>query len=154
MSNRPGRDFMSYAVREYVSRDVVTADAGTSAVAGSKIMREKGVGYVIVLENTQLAGIVTEHDFVERLVAEEKEPSRVKLSEIMSTPVITVDPDLTLREAVETMAKHRIRKLPVVREGVLYGILTARDIAKHFREYEDRVERDLVRTMFRFPFPF
>ena len=145
---------MPYAVREYVSEDVVTADGRTSASEASKTMMERGVGYVVVVENGQLVGIVTERDLVEKVVAKEKEPSKVRLSEIMSSPVITVDPDLTLTAAVETMAKHRIRKLPVVRNGRLCGILTARDIARHFREYEHRVERDLVRTMFRFPFPF
>jgi len=145
---------MSYAVREYVSEDVVTADGRTSASEASKTMMERGVGYVVVVENGQLVGIVTERDLVEKVVAKEKEPSKVRLSDIMSSPVITVDPDFTLTAAAETMAKHRIRKLPVVRNGRLWGILTARDIAKHFREYEDRVERDLVRTMFRFAFPF
>lgn len=144
---------MSYAVKDFMGKDVVTVDAGTSVTEGSRIMKEKGTGYLIVLESARLAGIVTERDLVEKVIADEREPSKTKVSEIMSTPLITVDPDVTLTEAVKTMAKHGIRKLPVIRDDTVYGILTARDIARHFPEYEERVVRDLVMSISHFTFP-
>lgn len=73
---------------------------------------------------------------------------------LMSQPLVTVDPDATVEEAMKIMAKHGIRKLPVVRDTILYRIFTARDLAKHFHEYEDRVAREKIRGMSLFSLPF
>jgi len=130
-----------------MQKSVATIDGSVSALEAAKIMAEKGSTYLVVLENTQLAGIVTERDFVARVVARERDPSGTKISEIVSKPLVTINPDATLSEAVKIMAKHGIRKLPVVQNGILCGILTSRDIMRHFNEYEDKVIRDIIRSM-------
>lgn len=135
---------MSYRVKDYMSKDVATADVGVSALTVSKLMVMKDIGYIIVLEKTQPTGIVTERDLVMKVMAKEKDPSTVKVSEVMSSPIITVDLDATVEDAVKTMAKNKIRRLPVVRNNVIYGIFTTRDLTKHFSKYEDRVTRDLI----------
>lgn len=71
---------------------------------------------------------------VDKVVAEETEPSKARVAEMMSTSPVTVDADVILIEAVKMMAEHRIRKVPDVRNGILCEILTARDLAKHFPE--------------------
>ena len=132
----------------------MTVDAEASAVIASKTMMENNVGYLIVLKNDQPAGIVTEKDLVVKVMAKEIEPSKIKVYEVMSTPMITIDPDATVEDAVITMAEHGIRRLPVVRDGILYGIFTSRDLAKHFKEYEDRVTQNIVRSMATLSLPF
>jgi CBS domain-containing protein len=84
---------MSYRVKDCMRRDIVTVDAEASAAVASKIMMENSVGSLIVLENDPPAGIVTEWDLLPNIMAEEREPSKVKVSEAMSTLLVTIDPD-------------------------------------------------------------
>jgi CBS domain-containing protein len=135
---------MSYLIKDYMQKDIATVNIGTSTVEASKLMMKKAVGYLIVMDKGQPVGIVTERDLVWKVMAEEREPLKVCVSEFMSAPLITVDPDATIEDAVRTMAKHKIRKLPVVRNNIIYGIFTTRDLTKHFNKYEDRVTRDII----------
>ena len=145
---------MSYLIKDYMIKEIATIDVENSAAEASKMMLDKVVGYLIVLENGQPAGIVTEKDLVLKVMAKEKEPSKVKASEIMSTPLITIDPDATVEDAVKTMVQHGIRRLPVVRDSIIYGMFTSRDLAKHFNEYEDRITKDIIRSMSMVSLPF
>ena len=145
---------MSYRIKDYMRKNIITVDAEASASTASKTMMENIVGYLIVLQNDQPAGIVTERDLVLKVMAKEREPLKVKVSEVMSTPLVTIDPDASVEDAVKTMVEHGIRRLPVVREGIIYGIFTARDLARHFNEYEDRVTKDIIRSMSMISLPF
>ncbi|MDQ1280592.1 MAG: hypothetical protein QG670_1855 [Thermoproteota archaeon] len=135
---------MSYLVKDYMSRDVVTIDIDASALEVSKLLTAKEIGYVIVLEKSQPKGIITELDLVTKVMAKEKNSSMVKISEIMSTPLITVDLNGTVEDAVKTMAKYKIRRLPVVKDNVIYGIFTTRDLTRNFSKYADKLTRDLI----------
>lgn len=75
------------------------------------------------------------------------DPKNVKIDEIMSIPLITIDPDADLTEAAKIMKKHKIRRLAVVREGTLQGILTALDIARNLENYVDEEMRDILRYL-------
>jgi len=77
---------MSYQIKDYMEKNIATVDVGASAVEVSKLMLEKGVGYLIVLEKDQSIGIVTEQDLVWKVMAKERDPSKVKVSESMSAP--------------------------------------------------------------------
>ncbi len=145
---------MSYLVKEYMRKDVPTIDSDASALQASKLMVEKTAGHLIVLHNAKPAGIITERDLVSKLLAREKDPSKTKTSQLMSTPLITVDPDASVEEAVRTMVRHKVRRLAVVRDGIIYGMFTARDLAKNFNDYEDRVTKDIIKHMATFSLPF
>jgi CBS domain-containing protein len=136
---------MSYLVKQYMRKDVPTIDGGSSATDAAKAMTKAGRGFLIVLRNDQLAGIVTRDDLVSKIIAEEKDPARITVAQIMSSPLITVDPDQNLVEAAEIMHKNNIRRLPVVKDGILYGMITAMDVAQHCGEYADRAVRDILR---------
>jgi CBS domain-containing protein len=135
---------MSQIVKDYMNRNVATVSAEAFVVQASKIMMENHSGYLIVLEKTQPVGIVTENDLVVKVMAKEREPSNVRVSEVMSAPLIIADPDTTVQEAARTMAKHGIRRLPVVRDNHIHGIFTTRDLTKHLNEFLDRVVRDIT----------
>jgi CBS domain-containing protein len=145
---------MSYSVKTYMRRDLATADVEASASEASKIMLEKDIGYLIVLDKAQPIGIVTVRDLVMKVMAKGRDPLTVKISEIMSSPLVTIDPDATIEDAVETMVKHGVRSLAVVRDSILYGTFGARDLARHFKEYEEKVTRDIIRSMASISLPF
>jgi len=138
---------MSFLVKNYMNKSVRTVDMEASVAEASRIMMERRIGYLIALENTRPVGIVTGCDLVVRVMARERDPSKIRVSEVMSTPLVVLDPDTTVEDAARTMAKHGKRRLPVVRGDRLYGVFSAWDLAKHFNEYEDRVARDIVGSM-------
>jgi CBS domain-containing protein len=134
-------------VKNYMRKDISTISTEASATEASKTMSTDKVGYIIVLDKGRPVGIVTERDLVRKIMAEEKSPKETKISECMSSPLISIDPDKSIEEAVETMKKHGFRRLPVVKNNIIYGIFTARDLVDHFEEFEDKLTRDIVRFM-------
>ena len=138
---------MSGRVKDYMEREFFEIDIEASALEASKTMMAKSSDYLLVLDRERPVGIVTDLDLVMKVMATEKEPSEVKVSEIMSTPLIMIDPDATFEEAKETLIEHGIRRLPVARDNIFYGLFTGRDLGKHFQEYEERVAGDIVKHM-------
>ena len=145
---------MSYSVKQYMRTDLPIVDVKNSAVEASKIMVEKEIGCAIVLDKNKPVGIVTEKDLVVKVMAKDKEPSKVMVSEIMTKPVITIEPDASIEDAVKIMAENGIRRLPVVHKGIIYGLFTARELAKNFNDYADKVTRDIIKTMSIVSLPF
>jgi CBS domain-containing protein len=145
---------MSYFVKDYMRKDIVALDEAVSVLEASRTMLAKSIDYVIVLSKGQPIGILTSHDIVMEAVAKEKIPAKVKVSEIMSSPLVGVDPDADVQDAVKTMVEHSVRTLGVVRDNILYGTLGARDLARHFNEYSERVTTDIVRAMSHVSIPF
>ncbi len=116
-------------VKEVMTRDVCTARKDESLLNASRKMIEFGVGSIIIVENGKPIGIVTEKDILKKVVARNKVPAKVRLEEIMSTPLITIKPTTSLREATDIMKKRGIRRLPVVDDsGNLIGIITDSDV--------------------------
>jgi signal-transduction protein with cAMP-binding, CBS, and nucleotidyltransferase domain len=110
------------------SNPTTTVHDATVAQAALAMCRDE-VGSCIVLRKNLPIGIVTEEDINCKVVAKDKKPSSVRVSEIMSTPLITVKADKTVGEAAHMMIKHRVRRLPVVDdEQRVIGIVTVRDI--------------------------
>jgi len=95
-------------------------------------MCQFGIGYVVVLENERVVGIVTERDLLKRIVAATRDPEKTFVREIMSKPVIVVGPDLALEDAVKLMFKHKIKKLPVIGgyPRRLVGLVILTDVAR------------------------
>jgi len=134
-----------------MSKEIATIDSAASIFEASKVMKEKNAGYPIVLEKAQPAGIVTHGDFVNKVLAGDKDPATTKVSEVMSAPLITVDPDTAVNETVRAMVKNDVRRLPVVRDGIIYGIFRARYLVRHFNDYEERITRDMIRSLALWP---
>lgn len=94
------------------------------------LMRSWKVGSVIIIEDGRPVGIVTERDFVEKVVAEDRRPSEVRALDIMSRPLVTVGPKESVADAGRKMAQLRLRRLPVVVGDQLIGMLTENDITR------------------------
>ncbi|MEM1670794.1 MAG: CBS domain-containing protein [Archaeoglobaceae archaeon] len=116
-------------VKEIMTRDVCKASIDENIHSVAKRMVEYGVGSAVIMDGNKPVGIVTEKDLIAKVVAKNKSPSSVKVREVMSSPLITIKPTTSIREAASIMTKKGIRRLPVVNEnGELVGIITDNDI--------------------------
>jgi len=116
-------------VREIMSSPVLTVDQDQNVVEAAKIMDVGLVGAVIVTgDGEKPVGILTERDIVKRVVSQGLNPVEVKVKEIMSTPLRTVEPEVKIVDAAKMMNQYQIRRLGVVYKGELVGIVTGRDI--------------------------
>jgi CBS domain-containing protein len=106
-------------------------DAGKSVAYAAKMMRDEDVGLAPIVEGDKLIGTLTDRDIATRVVAEDKDPAQTTVREVASTDVVTIDPRQDLDEALRLMAKHQVRRLPVVEEdGKLVGIVAQADVAR------------------------
>ena len=124
---------MTY-VRELMSKNVVTLDIEKSAYDAAKLMMERDISTLIITKDNEPIGIVTERDFVRRICGKDMKSSQIKLSEIMSSPLITIGSDMPIDIAAATMAERKIRRLVVVQDSKMLGILTGTDLVKNLRE--------------------
>lgn len=115
-------------VKEAMRTKILTCSPSDNVRKVAKDMRKNRVGSSIVLSKNKAIGIVTESDILGKVVAEGRDANRTKVEEIMSTPIITIDPYITIEDAMKIMNKHSIRRLPVVERGKLVGIITERDL--------------------------
>jgi CBS domain-containing protein len=96
------------------------------------MMRDEDVGIAPIVEGDRLVGVLTDRDIAVRVVAEGRAPEQGKVTEVASRDIVTLDPQQDLDEALRLMARHQVRRLPVVEEdGRLVGILAQADVAKH-----------------------
>ena len=132
-------------------KEIVTVDEEVSVAEASEMMRERGEGGAIILRKGTPVGMVTERDITYKVTAEALDARRVKVAEIMQEPLIVVDPDADLVEAAKLMDEHKIRRLAVVRKGVIYGVLRAIDIARNLERHTDSEIRKILRYAFFVP---
>lgn len=118
-----------YFARDIMKKQVTTVDSSSTIMAAARKMNEEEIGCVIVMEKGNPIGIITERDFVRKIVVNEK-PTSILVKEVMSSPLISVDPDATIWELAEEMKLKKIHKMPVVHENKLVGIVTTTDITR------------------------
>ena len=117
-------------VKEAMKSNPVIVKHTITVLDAAKLMREKKIGNVIVVEKKHPIGILTESDILKKIVAEGKNANEILVEEVMSTPIIVADPYIPVEEAMKTMGKCNIRRLPVVENGELIGIITHKDISR------------------------
>jgi CBS domain-containing protein len=112
-----------------ISEDATVRDA-------AKLMHQHRIGSLVVTADNAkgVAGIITERDILGKVTAENKSPAKVKVNEIMTKKVITVTPDAFIDDAIYLMIEHKIKKLPVVENRELIGIITSTDIVNNSLE--------------------
>ena len=136
---------MSYIVKDYMEKDVPTIGDTATVTEAAKMMSDLGKGFLVVLKGGMPGGIVTEEDFVKKVLASDLDPKTLSVGQIMSSPLITINPDEDLLKASQLMKEHEVRRLPVVKDGIIYGVITAMDIATHCGNYVDKSVRDIIR---------
>lgn len=118
-------------VVELMNENVITISPEDSAALAARLLFRHNIGAIpVCTEDRRLRGIVTDRDIVLRCVAAENAPEKTKVKEIMTRSVITVSPEDDVRRAAHQMASGQVRRLPVVWEGELVGMLSIGDMAK------------------------
>ena len=110
-------------------KNVISIDSSMTVKDAAIMMADTNVGCVVITRGNAPIGILTERDFVKRIVSEERDLS-TPLADVMSFPLITVDSGDTVWEAAEIMKRNKIHKAPVEDQGKLVGIITTTDIVK------------------------
>ena len=119
------------AVRDLLARksgEIITVPGATTVLDASILMVERGIGGVMVIESGRLAGIFTERDVLRRVVAVQRDPATTLVTDVMTTPVLTVTPDTTCEECRALMTERRIRHLPVIGPAGLIGLISSGDV--------------------------
>jgi Predicted signal-transduction protein containing cAMP-binding and CBS domains len=130
-------------VKEIMNRDVIGIDPDDTAEVAAQRMKHYDVGNLVVINNKKAIGIVTEEDLVRKLVSKNLLPEKVKIGDIMTSPLITVSPNTSLTSAMRIMLKNNIRRLPIVEDRKLVGIITNKDILSVSPEL-NRILIDLI----------
>jgi CBS domain-containing protein len=125
---------MAKNVREAMTASVSSVSPSQSLADAAEVMKGEDIGSVPIVEDGRLKGIVTDRDIVTRAVAERRDPQTVRVEEIASHDLVTVDPGQDLDEALALMAHHKVRRLPVLEDGQLVGMLAQADVAIEARE--------------------
>jgi CBS domain-containing protein len=120
---------MARTVEEIMTRDPRTVNASDSVVDAARVMNESDIGDVIVVDNGEVSCIVTDRDIVVRAIAEGRDPSSTRVSEVCTGGVEAIEPDASVDDALRKMREADIRRLPVVQDGRPVGIVSLGDLA-------------------------
>jgi CBS domain-containing protein len=126
-------------VKEVMSKPAISIDQKGTVFDASMIYKEKHVGCLIVTDNGDVVGILTERDIIERSICLDKNPRDTKVKEIMTEDVTVIQELDTLQRASDVMMKNRIKKLPVVKDDAVVGIITASDIVRVLPKLSDQL---------------
>jgi CBS domain-containing protein len=118
------------AVKDIMTKEVITIEPSKTVFEAAQIMTEKGLSCLIVVIKAFPVGILTERDIVRRIVAKRASPD-TKITEAMTKNLITVEPETSLREAARIMSTNKIRRLPVLKQNKLVGIVVASDFVRN-----------------------
>ncbi len=120
-------------INEIMNNFVVSVDSSVTSIDAAKMMEDTGVGAVVVLEHGLPVGIVTDRDFAIKIAAHSF-PIDTPIRRIMSSPLISIDSNSDLWDASNLMSTRNIRKLPVIDNNKIVGIITSSDLIKHIAD--------------------
>jgi CBS domain-containing protein len=119
---------MSTKVKDVMIQNVKIADSDDTVFKVANIMNRHEIGSIIISKKGKAVGIVTERDILKRVVSKNKDPSKTKIHEVMSSPLVTIEPTTTVIQAAQKMVKQKVKKLVVTNSGKLVGILSLTDL--------------------------
>ena len=118
-----------------MSRRILSVGPDTTVIEVARTMQEKKVGALLVAEGARFIGIVSETDLVRRVLAARGDVQQVRVSEIMRSPIITIEIDRSAHEASDLMSERGIRHLAVTDDGKIVGMLSVRDLLRYFKNW-------------------
>ena len=127
-------------VEEVMTRDVVTIQNNETVYDACKLYSEKKVGSLVVMDKDIIVGIVTERDIIERAILKKKSPIKTKIRDIMTPNIKTVHALAPLEKAAFIMKENRIKKLPVILNNEIVGIITETDLSQTIEVFSEAVE--------------
>ena len=127
---------MSMLVKDVMTKNVMKIESSAPAKKAAELMAKYDIGCLIVMNDGKPIGIVTERDMLKRVLLQFKDLRMTRVDDIMSTPLIASNPETELAEALRLMNERRIKKLPIVEEDVLIGLLTLTDVVRSVGYFE------------------
>jgi CBS domain-containing protein len=123
---------MGKSIRDAMTSNPCSIDADKPVAYAAKMMRDEDVGLAPIVEGDKLIGTLTDRDIATRVVAEGRDPNSTTVREVASQDLVTIEPNARLDDALQLMAKHQVRRLPVVEQGDrLIGVVAQADVAEH-----------------------
>ena len=111
-------------------KEVITIEVNATVRKAVRLMNNREIGCLVVVKEGKPAGIVTERDMLKRVLFPTRDPRAVEVGEIMSKPLLLIESEKKIEDAVELMFKHKIKKLPVIENGRLVGLVTMTDLIR------------------------
>ncbi|PPT60887.1 CBS domain-containing protein [Xanthomonas arboricola] len=118
--------------------EVFAVAADAAVIEAIRLMADKGIGAVLVMDGPRLVGIVSERDYARKVVLRDRASSTTSVADIMSTQVVTVSPSDTVERCMQLMTDGRFRHLPVVENGRVQGVISIGDLVKAVIENQQR----------------
>ena len=134
-------------VQNAMTKNVITVKPETSVSQAAKTMNENRISGVVVVEDERVVGILTERDIISKIVSQGKDASSLRVGEIMSKPVKTIAPETDLEEAATIMVRSKIKRLPVIENQKLAGILTSADIVSFYIDADKIVWESAIKNL-------
>ena len=129
---------MANSVRKAMTEVPRSIGPSASVVEAAQLMRDEHIGSLPITDGDTLLGMITDRDITTRVVAEAADLATTSVGDVYSQDLVSVEPDKDLEEALGLMARHQVRRLPVVQDGRLVGIIAQADIALTLREDEKK----------------
>ncbi len=126
-------------IKEIMKKEVFCVPFDCSVIDAARMMQSSNVGCLVVTQNGQAKGILTDRDIVLKVTASGSDPSSMKVSDIMQTRLIFASPEMDLLDASRLMASHQVRRLPVVENGHVIGIVSTTDLSSIVKEEIDNL---------------
>jgi CBS domain-containing protein len=121
---------MMLKIEDIMVETVITVEADATVMKAVKVMNENEIGCLVITRKGRAVGILTERDLLKRVIGKSLNPAKTKVRDIMTKPLIAGYPDMDLEDATRLMFEKKIKKLPVVDNGRLKGLITLTDVAR------------------------
>ena len=121
-------------IRDIMEKDVITIENDKTAQDAAKIIAEKDISFLVIMNEGKPQGILSESDFVRKIAAEDKKASEIKITEVMSYKFRSVAPTTTIEDAIQKMLNNNIRRLIILDNEKLVGVITQTDLASYLRD--------------------
>ncbi|MBK1879611.1 CBS domain-containing protein [Pelagicoccus mobilis] len=116
------------------SIELLSVAPDTTVQKAVELMNRVRVGSVLVMDSKSLVGIFTERDVLRKIVAEGRDATKVAVSEVMSSQLVTISPDTEVGQAMDIVSENKVRHLPVLEDGLVVGLISAGDLNRHATE--------------------
>jgi len=137
---------MVLTAKDILEKEFTTLPATTSALETAKLMKSQHHGFVVVVDQMgNPVGVVTEWDYMSKVVGEGRDAANLNLGDLMSKEIVWVKPDVDMDAIAQIMSDKGVRRLLVMKEGRVIGVITARTVLTHLREYIDRICSQIAR---------
>ena len=121
-------------IRDIMEKNVITIENDKTAQDAAKIIAEKDISFLVIMNDGKPEGILSESDFVRKIVAEDKKASEIKITEVMSYKFRSVAPTTTIEDAIQKMLNNNIRRLSILDNEKLSGVITQTELASYLRD--------------------